>query len=392
MTNTNDLLTRGVKEIVVKKNLEKALVSRKRLRVKLGLDPNIPDLHLGHAFNLRKLRAFQDLGHTAVLIIGDYTATIGDPSGKDKSREALDATITRANGKLFLEQIFKILDQSKTEVRSNSEWFSKMNFLEILDLASKISMEHILSHETFRQRISRHQPFFLHETFYPLMQGYDSVMVRADIELGALEQKFNLLTGRRLQRAFGQKEQDVIMTDYLLGLDGKEKMSKSLGNFISLRDSATEMFGKIMSIPGSAICHYFEMCTDMSESEIKEFSKQIKAGEGKAVKIKLAHQIIKIYHSAGKASQAEQEFEAVFSQNQIPDKIYEHSFGAKKISIIGALIESGMIKSRSEARRLIEQGGVKIDGEKVSDENTVVNLSRSKVLQVGKRRFLRITK
>ncbi len=392
MKNIQDLLCRGVKEIVVKKDLEQALASGKRLRVKLGLDPNIPDLHLGHAFNLRKLRTFQDLGHTAVLIIGDYTATIGDPSGKDKSREAVDAKATSANGKQFLEQIFKILDKDKTEVHPNSEWFSKMNFLEVLDLASKISMEHIMSHETFRQRIAKYQPFFLHEIFYPLMQGYDSVMVRADVELGALEQKFNLLTGRRLQRAFGQKEQNLLMTDYLLGLDGKEKMSKSLGNFISLRDSASEMFGKVMSIPDTAVGHYFEMCTDIRESEIKEFEKRIKAGEGKQVKIELAHKITEIYHGEKGAKKAEQDFEAVFAQNKMPDKMDKHSFGAQKISIVGAMIESGLVASRSEARRLIEQGGVKINGEKVGDENLVVNLSKPKILQVGKRRFLKIKK
>ncbi|TSC93174.1 MAG: tyrosyl-tRNA synthetase [Candidatus Berkelbacteria bacterium Licking1014_7] len=386
----SDLLTRGVSEIIVKRDLEKQLLSGKKLRIKLGLDSNIPDLHLGHAVNLRKLRAFQDLGHQAILILGDYTAAIGDPSGQDKTRPAVDVCQTKKNAREFLRQAGKILDKNKTEAHCNSEWFSKMSFLDVLNLASKMTVKHILSHDTFRRRIKKDQPFFMHELMYPLMQGYDSVMVAADVELGASEQKFNLLSGRRLQRAFGQKEQNILMMRYLIGTDGKEKMSKTLGNFISLRDSASEMYGKIMSIPDVLMREYFELCADLEVGEIDKLMVSAKT-EPKKVKERLAGEIVKMYYSEKDVQLAKQEFDNVFGAvSGAPSKIQEVGLGAKKIVLLGALVKTGLVLSRSEARRLVVQGGVKIDQQKVDDVNLIIDLSRPKILQVGKRKFVRI--
>ena len=263
MDKIGNLFTRRVEEIIDKNHLEQALRSGKKLRVKLGIDPNRRELHLGHAVPLWKLREFQEAGHKAVFIIGDWTAQIGDPSGKDQTRPSLSEKEIKSNAKHFFDQAYLILDKAKTEVHLQSEWFKKFGLKEVIKLSSFVTEKQILAHETFRQRIEKDLPFYHHETIYPLLQGYDSVAVRADVELGAMEQKFNLLMGRTIQKALGQKQQDIMMVKYLIGLDGKEKMSKSLNNFIALSDKPEEMFGKIMSIPDNLTIHYFELCTEV---------------------------------------------------------------------------------------------------------------------------------
>jgi tyrosyl-tRNA synthetase len=383
MDKKEDLLTRSVKEIVVKKSLEKKLSSGKKLRIKLGIDPTIEDLHLGHAVVLRKLRTFQDLGHKAVLIIGDYTALIGDPSGKDKTRPVLEERQIQQNAKGFLSQAFKILDSKKTEHHFNSEWFKKFKFKDVIELASKMTVEHLMSHQTFQDRLKNRQPFFMHEMIYPLMQGYDSVMIKADVELGALEQKFNLLAGRKIQRSFGQKEQDVMMLKYLIGLDGKDKMSKSLGNYVSLKDSPNEMYGKIMSIPDKLIDEYYEMCVDIQ---------LIKDSHPKEQKERLAAEIVRIYHGQTASQKATQEFERIFSKGQLPKKMAEYRVGARQVTLIGALVKTKLVSSRSDARRLIEQGGVRLNQVRVKDQSLIIKLDKPKILQVGKRRVIRLKK
>jgi tyrosyl-tRNA synthetase len=383
MDKKEDLLTRSVKEIVVKKSLEKKLSSGKKLRIKLGIDPTVEDLHLGHAVVLRKLRTFQDLGHKAVLIIGDYTALIGDPSGKDKTRPVLEERQIQQNAKGFLSQAFKILDSKKTEHHFNSEWFKKFKFKDVIELASKMTVEHLMSHQTFQDRLKNRQPFFMHEMIYPLMQGYDSVMIKADVELGALEQKFNLLAGRKIQRSFGQKEQDVMMLKYLIGLDGKDKMSKSLGNYVSLKDSPNEMYGKIMSIPDKLIDEYYEMCVDIQ---------LIKDSHPKEQKERLAAEIVRIYHGQTASQKATQEFERIFSKGQLPKKMAEYRVGARQVTLIGALVKTKLASSRSDARRLIEQGGVRLNQVRVKDQSLIIKLDKPKILQVGKRRVIRLKK
>lgn len=384
--DTKILLARRVSEIINKKHLEQALHSGKKLRVKLGIDPNRRELHLGHAVTLWKLREFQEAGHRAVFIIGDWTALIGDPSGKDKTRPSLPRGEMEANAKQFLQQAFLILDKNRTEVHRQSEWFGKFGLADVIKLTSLVTEKQILAHETFRERIKKDLPFYHHETIYPLLQGYDSVAVRADLELGAMEQKFNLLMGRTIQRAFGQRPQDILMVKYLIGLDGKEKMSKSLGNFIALSDSAEEMFGKIMSVPDSLIGHYFELCTEVPPKEIAVIKKE----HPKAQKVKLAKEIVSIYHGKQSAARAQQGFAAKFGKGK---GVIKADLTLKKkpgrYSVIDLLILGKLASSKSEARRKIREGAVEVDDKKITDENLSVKISRGTLIRLGKR-FLRV--
>lgn len=380
--DTKTLLKRGVEEIIDRQHLERALKSKKKLRVKLGIDSTGAELHIGHAVPLMKLLEFQDAGHKAVLIIGDFTAMIGDPSGKDKTRTALTHQKTRANAKTYLDQAFKILNKEKTEVHYNSKWLQKLDFQKTIELLSKTSVEQLMAHETFRRRVEKHEPFFAHELLYPLMQGYDSVMVKADVELGATEQKFNLLMGRRLQKLFGQKEQDVMIVPYLIGLDGKEKMSKTLNNYIALNDSVDEMFGKVMSIPDNLIKHYFELCTEIAE---------VNERHPKAQKVRLAKEIVKIYHGEKRAEGAEREFERRYGKAKGEVKAdFELKKKPGSYSIIQLLVDGKLASSNSEARRKIREGAVSVDDKKITDETSSVKISRGTLIRLGKR-FLRIS-
>ncbi len=382
------LLTRRVTEVIDKKHLTEALRSGRKLRVKLGIDPNRRELHLGHAVTLWKLREFQEAGHRAVFVIGDWTARIGDPSGKDKTRPALPEKEITVNTKEFFKQAHLILDKGKTEIHLQSEWFDKFGLSDVIRLSSLVTEKQILAHETFRERIKKDLPFFHHETIYPLLQGYDSVAVRADVELGAMEQKFNLLMGRTIQRAYGQKPQDVMMLQYLIGLDGKEKMSKSLGNFIALTDSADEMFGKIMSLPDNLIMQYFELATEVPKQAIKE----ITTTHPREQKIRLAKEIVSIYHGRKMAQAAVEAFETKFGKAG-KGKV-KADFELKKkpgiYAVIDILLEGKLASSKSEARRKIKEGAVEVDGVRVKNEKALVKITKGSLIRLGKR-FVRIT-
>lgn len=384
------LLTRRVAEAIDGRHLRHKLASGKKLRVKLGIDPNRRDLHLGHAVPLRKLREFQDAGHQAVFIIGDWTAQIGDPSGKDRTRPALSEREVSENAKHFFDQAFLILDKKTTEVHYQSKWFKKFGLKEVVHLSSLVTEKQILAHETFRQRIEKDLPFYHHETIYPLLQGYDSVAVKADVELGALDQKFNLLMGRHIQKAYGQEPQDVLMVPYLVGLDGKEKMSKSLNNFVALADGPDEMFGKIMSIPDTLIRHYFELCTDISEQEIARAFSVRESQNPMSAKIRLAMAITQTYHGEQKAERASDNFRSKFGKT---GGTVRADFVLKKPAgeyfLIDLLVEGKLASSKSEARRKIKEGAVEVDGVKITDEKIAVKIKKNSLLRLGKR-FLRI--
>ncbi|HLB95900.1 MAG TPA: tyrosine--tRNA ligase [Patescibacteria group bacterium] len=391
----DELLERGIEEIIVKSSLEGKLKSEKKLRIKYGIDPNKKDIHLGHAVPIRKLKAFQDLGHQAVFIIGDYTARIGDPSAKEKTREFIDEKTVKKNTNVFFSQAFRILDREKTEIHLQSDWYKKFDLEKIFELTSKVSVAQVMEHETFRQRLQKKQPFMVHEEIYPLLQGFDSVAVRADVELGGADQKFNLLMGRQMQKAYGQAEQDIVMMKYLVGLDGKEKMSKSLGNYIAISDSPTDMYGKIMSIPDNLIMHYYELCTDVTMEALKIIEKELKEGKNpREVKAQLAKVIVEMYHSADDAERAAGEFDRVFRDRERPSEIEGRVMEDNKVNytLIGLIVELFKDISKSEARRLIEHGGVEVEGIKIIDPQKSIELKDQMIIRVGKRKFVRIKK
>ena len=386
-----NLLERGVGEIIVRQSLSEKLKSGKKLRVKYGIDPNRSDIHLGHAVPIRKLKAFQDLGHTAVFIIGDYTARIGDPSAKDKTRKPVSKKEIKKNAKAFFAQAFRILDKDKTEIHLQSEWFAKFDLAKVIELASKVSVAQIMEHETFKKRIEKNQPFMIHEEIYPLLQGYDSVAVKADVELGGTDQKFNLLMGRQLQKAYGQKEQDVLMMDYLIGLDGKEKMSKSLGNYIAINDPPGEMYGKVMSIPDELITHYYELCTDITSGGLEVIKKELDEGKNpRDVKVALAKLIVETYYTAAEADKAAREFEKVFSKGEEPSKMPVVKLENKDIRLDDLLMDCKMANSRSEARRLAQQGAIEVNGQKITDPFKTIQIKDEMIIQVGKKSFVKI--
>lgn len=383
------LLARNTEEAIVKEHLEAALQSGRKLRVKFGIDPTSPDLHLGHAAVLRKLREFQDLGHTVVLIIGDFTATIGDPSGRAEARKPLSAGEVKQNEKKYLAQAGKILDLKKAEVHHNKEWFGKKNAAFAIELASAGSIQQMLRREDFKKRLGEDRDLTLLETMYPLLQGYDSVAVKADVELGGTDQKFNLLAGRRVQRHFGMKEQDIVTVPLLEGLDGVKKMSKSLGNYVGLSESAEEMFGKIMSVPDRLVERYFALCTELPESEVASLQSALSPRDLKA---RLGFEIAKVYHSEKEAEKAAEDFEKVFSKKETPDDAPELAIGAKKLSAAEVVLKSGVVKSKGEAWRLVSQGGLSVNGARHADPKEVLELQSGDVLKIGKRHFFRAKK
>lgn len=396
-TASNDtigrLLDRGVAEIIDRSSLIHRIGRRRPLRIKFGIDPTAHQVHLGHAVPLRKLREWQDVGHTVVLIVGDFTARIGDPSGRDKERLALSAEQTKKFADSYLEQIGKIVDVRRAEVRYNSEWFDHMTTADFLQLISKITVNQVLAHETFRNRLALKLPLGLHEITYPILQGYDSVAVKADVELGGVDQKFNLLTGRDLQAAHGQEPQEIMMFDYLLGTDGKKKMSKSLSNTIGLNDTAEAMFGKIMSIPDKLIPQYFTLATTVEPEEIQVITKELKnkRTNPKMLKVRLAEEVVALYHGQAAAGAAGAEFTNVFTKKSLPKDIPTAIVRAGEHQIINLLVGHKLASSRSEARRLVEQGGVKHNQHVVADWNNTITIREGDVLQVGKRNFVRFT-
>jgi len=393
-----DLIKRGVVEIIPEDDLvrkiENSIKTGKPLKVKLGCDPTKPDLHLGHSVVLRKLRHFQELGHIAVLIIGDFTAMIGDPSGRSKTRPQLSFEETRINGQTYFEQAKKILLPERVEIRYNSEWLGKMTFEDVIRLASKYTVARMLERDDFNKRYKSGEPISIHELLYPLAQAMDSVAIEADVELGGTDQKFNLLVGRDIQREFGQEPQVIITMPLLVGTDGVEKMSKSLGNYIALNDPPSEMYGKTMSIPDELIYDYFLLTTDLPLEEIEKIKEQLQNPNvnPRDLKRRLAWELVRMYHGIEEANKAQEEFDKIFVRKEIPDEIDEFVIDFKdgKIRVVELLVMTGLASSKSEAKRLIQLGGVSIDGVKINDIDAQVELEKPFVVKVGKRKFLRI--
>jgi len=383
-----ELLARGVEEVIERESLERKLKSSQQLRIKFGIDPTGADLHIGHAVPLRKLRQFQDLGHQAILLIGDYTATIGDPTGRNETRPILSLEQVKENEKNYLTQASKVLDMDKLEVRHNSEWYGQSNFTSLLmELTSKITVARILERDDFQKRLKSGSDIQMQEIMYPLLQGYDSVALKADVEIGGSDQKFNLLMGRKMQKRYNQTEQDVMTFSLLEGIDGEKKMSKTYGNYIALLDKPEEMFGKIMSIPDSLIIRYFELATNVSQEEITEYKKQLSAGNNpRDLKMKLALALIGFYHSEEEAKKAEEYFINTFSKKEIPTDMAE--IKPSKYDIITLLVEAKMCKSTTEARQVIFQSGVKINDNKVIDIHEKVK--NGDVIQKGSRFFVKV--
>jgi tyrosyl-tRNA synthetase len=373
------------------KKLEKAQRVNRPLKVKFGIDASGPEIHLGFAFVLRKLRQFQDLGHTAVLIVGDFTGMIGDPSGRSKTRPQLTDEQIKKNIERYKEQIFKILSPDRAEFRFNSEWSNSLTGRDLINIASKYTVARIIEREDFGQRLKQGLPIYMHEILYPLFQGYDSVAVKADIELGGADQYWNLLVGRELQREFGQEPQVIITMPLLEGTDGKLKMSKSYNNYIGIAESPDEIYGKTMSIPDSMILKFFQLTTNYTDTEIREVEKSLKAGENpKNLKSRLAKEIVKIYYSAEAAVAAENEFEKIFKHKSIPTEIEEFMLKERKISIVELLVKTKLLPSKTEARRKIAEGAVYLNDERQTDLNLEIIIDEPIILKVGKRKFLKI--
>jgi len=391
-----DVIRRGTVDLLPEdelvKKIEKSIKENKPLIIKQGFDPTAPDIHLGHTVGIRKLRQFQELGHQVVVIIGDYTAMVGDPSEKNSTRPRLTHGQVMQNAETYRQQFFKILDESKTELRFNGGWFKKLTFENIMELASKFTVARMLERDDFSKRYTGQLPISIHEFFYPLMQGYDSVMIKADVELGATEQKFNLVIGRQIQKEYGQEPQIVLTLPVLEGIDGTQRMSKSLGNYIGIDEAANEIYGKVMSIPDKLIYPYFELVTDVSLKELKSIKAQLEDSNinPRDIKKYLGRTIVRMYHGEETSKSAESAFEQVFVKKDIPDEMPEFSLEQDKIRIDDLLITTKTATSKNEARRLITQGGVSVDGEKIDNAFTEIELSGEKVLKVGKRKFARL--
>ncbi|MEW6407733.1 MAG: tyrosine--tRNA ligase [Patescibacteria group bacterium] len=386
-----ELLSRNIEEVIIRKHLEERLKSGKKLRIKLGADPTAPDLHLGHSVVLWKLREFQDLGHKIVFIIGDYTAKIGDPSGRLKARPSLTENEIKKNAQTYFKQVGKILDIKKTEIRYNSQWFSKLNFADLIKLCANFSLWRILERDDFVMRHKEGKELLVHEILYSIMQAYDSIMIKADVEIGGTDQKFNMLAGRDLQRKMGISEQNVITCPLLVGLDGKKKMSKSLGNYIGLTDLSNQMFGKIMSLPDNLILQYFKLATLLTDEKIKEIEKEIIAGKNpRDLKARLGREIVALYYGKKQADLAEKEFNRVFQRKEKPSQIPKMKISEKNLNLLDLVMRTKFTKSRSEGRRLILQGGVRIDDKVKQDWQKEIKIKKGIILQIGKRKFVRI--
>ena len=391
------LLRRGVAEITVEEELVRMLESGRRLKLKQGFDPSAPDIHLGHVVGLRKLRQFQELGHRIILIVGDWTGRIGDPSGQTATRPMLSREEVEANTRTYLKQFFKVVDKAKTEVRWQSEWYDRFGLDEVIKLSSKFTIAQLMAREDFNKRFTSGNPISLAEMLYPLLQAYDSVVIEADVEFGGTDQKFNCLLGRELQQMSGQPPQQVFLVPLLIGTDGRLKMSKSLGNHIGIAEPPGEIYGKVMSLPDHLITNYFLLATDVPDEEIAELTRQLEARSVNPMTLKkrLAYEITAQFHGASSAREAEKEFTRVFQQREHPEEIPEHTFAATpaesglyRIDLAPTLVKQGIIKSNSELKRLLAQGAVELDGAKIS--TNIVNAHSGSILKVGKRTFVRI--
>jgi len=392
-----EIIKRGTVEIIPEgefiNKLRKSKLSNNPLKIKLGCDPSAPDLHLGHSVVLRKLRDFQDLGHSVILVIGDFTAMIGDPSERKKTRPTLTFEETRSNAETYVHQAGKVLDASKLEIRYNSEWLGKMNFSDVIKLAGKYTIARMLERDDFENRYKARQPIYIHEFLYPLAQAYDSVALNADVELGGTDQKFNLLVGREIQLAYGQIPQVIATMPLLEGLDGAMKMSKSLGNYVAFEDTPEDMFGKLMSIPDSLLSKYFRLVTELPDAEIKEIEQVLADSSVNPMEIKkrLGWEIVNSYYDSTRADEAMEHFERIFSRKELPEKIPVIKLQrGKSILLVDVMHKGGLVNSKSEARRLISQNAVKIDNKVITNINHEITPESEVVMKVGKRRFLKI--
>ncbi len=389
------ILTENIAEIITedefRKKLEHSVAENKPLRCKLGIDPSAPDLHLGHAVVLHKLRQFQELGHHVIIILGDFTGMVGDPTGRSETRKQLTVEEVMANARTYQEQIFNILDAGKTEMVFNSQWLAKLNFADVIKLASTLTVARMMEREDFSRRYQENIPISIHEFFYPLMQGYDSIAIKADIEFGATEQKFNLLMGRQLQREYGQEPQVAFTMPILVGTDGVQKMSKSLGNYIGITEPPGEIYGKTMSISDDLMPEYYRLATSLSGSEVDLLLEELNSGKlhPRDAKMRLAREIVTLYHGEVAAQAAEEGFKQVFQKGEMPSEMELYSFTAP-VGLVDLMLKAGLASSKSEARRLIEQNGVKINSETISDIAYQINRTDQFVVQVGKRKFARI--
>jgi tyrosyl-tRNA synthetase len=391
----NFLSTRAVDFIArddLKKKLEKAQAEGRGLRIKYGADPSAPDIHLGHVVGLNKLREFQDAGHTVVFIIGDFTGMIGDPSGRSQTRKPLTKEQVEVNAKSYQEQIFKILDPDKTEIRFNSEWCGKMKFDDVIRLSAHVTVAQMLARDDFSKRYAANQPISIVEFLYPLVQAYDSVMVEADLELGGTDQLFNLLLGRELQKVMGQEPQCVMTLPLIEGLDGVQKMSKSLNNYVGVDEPARDMYGKLMSVPDELMWKYFEYILCWPKEQVQEMHAKVANGElhPRAVKDMLGQAVVKRFIGEDEAKNASEEFTRIFAQKELPDEIPEVTVPAGEIGLLNLMVQAGLAKSNGEARRLIKQGAVRINDEKISDESAQIVLEDGMVIRSGKRGFAKV--
>jgi tyrosyl-tRNA synthetase len=395
-----DILKSGAAEVLpedeIVKKIEYSLKHKKPMIIKLGCDPSRPDLHIGHAVVLRKMRQFQDMGHHAILIVGDFTGMIGDPTGKSKTRPALTLDETRANGQSYFDQASHILSEKNLTIKYNSEWLSEMSFADVIKLSAQYTVAQMLERDDFSKRFNANEPLSIHEFLYPLAQAMDSVAIKSDIELGGTDQKFNLIVGREIQKSYGVMPQGIIIMPILEGTDGVEKMSKSLGNYIAITDTPREMFGKVMSIPDTMITRYYQYAAMASQDEIANMSTGLQDGSmhPRAAKVETAMRTVALYHGADAGKAAFEEFERIFVKKDVPDEIEDRivdDLGDNPL-IVDVMAHTGMVASKGEARRLIQGGGVSIDGEKVQDIAQTIDLSSPKIIKAGKRKFLRVMK
>lgn len=391
------VISRGAEEIIPLAEMKDKLANAARigrpLRIKYGIDPTGYDVHIGHLVPIRKMRDFQDLGHTGVIIIGDFTAQIGDPTGRDESRPPLTFEQIKTNSEKYMEQLYTVLKPEQTEIRYQSEWFGKMDMSEVLKLMGKFTLAQFMAHDTFRNRYEQGLSLGMHEIMYPILQGYDSVAINSDVELGATEQKFNILCGRDMQRYFGQEQQIAVLSPILLGTDGVNKMGKSLNNYIAVFDPPNEKYGKVMSIPDSLIVNYFCYATTVSPDELENVKAELGSGVNPMLlKKRLAREVVSLYHGQAAALQAQEAFEKLFSQKEIPEDIPEYSTSEPRMKLVKLLTESGLCAGSGEAKRLISGGGVSLNGEKISAFDAEVDLPDGAVLRAGKRKFVKIRK
>lgn len=395
--NELKVIKKGVEEIIpvdeLLKKLEKSAKTGVPLRIKYGIDPTGYDVHIGHLVPIRKMREFQDMGHIGVIIIGDFTAQIGDPTGRDDSRPPLTKEQILENSAKYMEQLFTVLDPARTEIRYQTEWFGSMGMTDVIKLMGKFTLAQFLAHDTFRNRYEQGLALGMHEIMYPILQGYDSVAIHSDVELGATEQKFNILAGRDMQRYFGQEQQVAVLSPILMGTDGVNKMSKSMNNYIAVFDPPAEKFGKVMSIPDKLIVNYYNYATTLHPDEIQKIKEELESGVNPMLsKKRLGWEIVKLYHGAEAADEARSAFEKQFSQKEVPDEMPEFNSPEQSLKLIRILTESGLCETNGEAKRLIMQGAVSVDGTKFTAIDAEIELVDGAVIKCGKRKYLRIRK